>query len=421
MTQTKFSTLPKENWDSETDIEPDNISPANDWNQITSEVIDVIEKSGEEADTSLQVAQAIMKNALCADFFTDTSTVANTIVLTDNGTFSKPTEYTDGMKVSFLANYSNTGSTTINVNSLGVKNIYLDANSSPLTGNEVIIDKLTELRYNATIDAFILNVRELSRATTSSYGLSIFNKNFIYGLVPTSNLTTPDEDLDISTGKALCKDGSTIISLDTAETALSMPTLLGSALANSTTYHLFRYKKNDDTDQWHLSTSLTPTIADIKSANAYRGIFSFKTASDGDIIPFFSQESNSGDLEVYYNNTGIFDYSALALPPSYTNIALSIPAGKCKPKLFIFLFSGAEAGGNLRANLYLKNDNTVGYPAISVFRNQAGTFGGSSSVENFYSKSNGTIDILGNNSVGVSTVIELNITTVGYELIRTNG
>ena len=84
-----------------------------------------------------------------------------------------------------------------------------------------------------------------------------------------------------------------------------MPTLLGSALANSTTYHLFRYKNNVDVDSWHLSTSLTPTIADIKSANAYRRIFSFKTASDGDIVQFKGDELNGGALRTAYNNTDI--------------------------------------------------------------------------------------------------------------------
>ena len=156
MTQTKFTTLPKENWDSEATIEEKNQCPAADWNQVANEIIDVVEKSGEDADTNLQMAQAIVRNALCGDFFTDASTAADTIILDVNGSFSKPTEYIDGMKVSFIPLYSNTGPATVNVNGLGATSIYLDANSTALSGSEIAVDKLTELRYNATIDGFIL-------------------------------------------------------------------------------------------------------------------------------------------------------------------------------------------------------------------------------------------------------------------------
>jgi len=155
---------------------------------------------------------------------------------------------------------------------------------------------------------------------------AFLDHNFINGFIPKSNATTPDEDIDITSGKALCKDLTTFVELSADATGLSMPTLLGSALANSTSYHLFRYKKKDDTDQWHLSTSLTPTIADIKSANAYRRVFSFKTNSTGDIIKFYSIDLGR-DLEIkYLENNGIKDLDTTTLPTaSRSALTLSCP------------------------------------------------------------------------------------------------
>lgn len=350
MTQTKFTTLPKENWDNEATIEEKNQCPAADWNQVANEIIDVVEKSGEDADTNLQMAQAIVRNALCGDFFTDASTVANIVVLNVNGTYSKPTEYIDGMKVSFIPLYSNTGPATINVNNLGPKSIYLDANSTALSGSEIAVDKLTELRYNATIDGFILDMRELSRATSTSYGTSIFDINFIYGLVPSSSSGVPDEDIDITSGKALCKDGSTIISFDSL-TDQNMPTLLGSALANSTTYHLFGFMKDDNTSQLWLDTSLTPTITDIKSANAYRRIFSFKTESDGDIIKFYGTSRGRSIKIDYYNYILEYSDSPSLNPAIPTNITLSIPSGTVNE----VLIQGKGYSSEGEENIFIKN------------------------------------------------------------------
>lgn len=60
-----------------------------------------------------------------------------------------PSGYTDGLQVVFKASGTNTGTCTINLNSLGVKTIRRQDGSVPLAG-DIAINKLVELRYNAT-------------------------------------------------------------------------------------------------------------------------------------------------------------------------------------------------------------------------------------------------------------------------------
>lgn len=60
--------------------------------------------------------------------------------------------YTAGQTISFIAGYSNTGATTINVSSLGAKNIYKQTSSGPsaLTGGEIVTNNIVFLEYDGT-------------------------------------------------------------------------------------------------------------------------------------------------------------------------------------------------------------------------------------------------------------------------------
>lgn len=58
------------------------------------------------------------------------------------------TAYTAGMKVCFKAANSNTGSSTINVNAIGAKNIF--SGGAALGGGEILANDMVELRYDGT-------------------------------------------------------------------------------------------------------------------------------------------------------------------------------------------------------------------------------------------------------------------------------
>lgn len=195
----KFLYLPKS-----LPVDDDNVTNYNKQqfendNMLMNETDNLVTSSGQTVSTSddEQLSKGVLNYSLCSDFFTDASTVADVIVLTDNGTFAKPIEYTDGMKVSFLANYSNTGSATINVNGLGAKSIYLDANSSPLTGTEIKEKEIVNLRYNSVLGGFIIIL---------GGGGSGSSRNI--GEIVTSDLPLSDAGLKLLNGELILAGGS---------------------------------------------------------------------------------------------------------------------------------------------------------------------------------------------------------------------
>lgn len=196
----KFLYLPKS-----LPVDDDNVTNYNKQqfendNMLMNETDNLVTSSGQTVSPSddEQLSKGVLNYSLCSDFFTDASTVADVIVLTDNGTFAKPIEYTDGMKVSFLANYSNTGSATINVNGLGAKSIYLDANSSPLTGTEIKEKEIVNLRYNSVLGGFII--------VLGGGGGGGSSRNI--GEIVTSDLPLADAGLKLLNGELILAGGS---------------------------------------------------------------------------------------------------------------------------------------------------------------------------------------------------------------------
>ena len=63
--------------------------------------------------------------------------------------------YFDGMAVSFKANHSNSGACTLNVGSLGAKQL-VDGNGSALVAGDIVANSIYAARYNSTSDKFHL-------------------------------------------------------------------------------------------------------------------------------------------------------------------------------------------------------------------------------------------------------------------------
>jgi hypothetical protein len=61
--------------------------------------------------------------------------------------------YTDGMRVVFKPGATNTGASTVNVDSIGVKSI-TRTDGTALVAGDIVADYFTELRYNSTSDNF---------------------------------------------------------------------------------------------------------------------------------------------------------------------------------------------------------------------------------------------------------------------------
>jgi len=229
---------------------------------------------------------------------------------------------------------------------------------------------------------FVSNIKQ---ATTTKLGTTLLDKYWIYGFVPTSG-TDPDEDVDVSVGKALCEDGSTIVEL-TSTAGLSYPTLNGGALSNSTTYHLFRYLKDNATYGWHLDTSLTPTISDIESALAYRKIISLKTDASGDLREFIGINENNR-INIRFKtalsavnvlvNTSTFTYGAIEVPDLgsynvYANITTNLTATAATRQVLaedglsgqsVLVAGATDSQSTNTYDFYIKTDETLGFKSV---------------------------------------------------------
>ena len=163
MSENIFNNMPRENVESGTEATAQNKLPAQDWNRVVFEVNNTIKDAGitpqvfeDNEDLSVQQSQAIMHNALCADFFSDYTTDPNNLILDNNGTFQRPTKYINGMKISFVANYSNTYETcSVNVCNLCIYSIF-NSIKKDFGYNCIKGGKVNTIVYREDIDAFIL-------------------------------------------------------------------------------------------------------------------------------------------------------------------------------------------------------------------------------------------------------------------------
>lgn len=130
---------------------------ADEFNDIPEEEENLITSTGQAltAGDLRQIAKAVATYTAVGDFFGDSGS-GNNYILFPLSSFAAPTQYWDGMRVRFRISHENTGSSTINVNGLGVKNIVKEDGVSPLAAGDLPIGEHGELIFHADKDAFEL-------------------------------------------------------------------------------------------------------------------------------------------------------------------------------------------------------------------------------------------------------------------------
>lgn len=104
----------------------------------------------------------------------DCSGPANAYVLSVRTSQYGPQSYFDGMSVEFKPNVTNTGASTVNVNSLGVINI-----SNTSSGGELTSGDAVRLRYNSTTGQFqIISKVNAGNVTTSQFNGGTIDQTF---------------------------------------------------------------------------------------------------------------------------------------------------------------------------------------------------------------------------------------------------
>ncbi len=123
---------------------------AAEFNQIPDELENAITNTGislSAGDVS-QLSKAIANYVASGDFYTD-SGVADAYVLIVQGSKQGPTAHTAGTRVRFIVGNTNTGASTINVNSIGIKNIKTFDGEDPVAG-DIPSGVILTLEYDGT-------------------------------------------------------------------------------------------------------------------------------------------------------------------------------------------------------------------------------------------------------------------------------
>ena len=144
-----------------------------EWNQL-ADVDNLVINSGQTPSSSNldQLAIASSRYSSGGQFFTDSGT-ANAYILTPVSPFKSPVSsgagegYFTGMIIRFRAGNANSGASTINVNSAGVKNLKKADGTDVATG-DILTTRDVSFRYDGTN---FIKVENVNPATTTIAGI----------------------------------------------------------------------------------------------------------------------------------------------------------------------------------------------------------------------------------------------------------
>ena len=140
---------------------------AAEFNSINNELKNTIESSGQTmaGGDLFQIAKASAVYGGAGNFYDETGSV-NNYVLSPTTTLKGVDSYKNGLEVRWITSTENTGPTTINVNSLGVKDL-VSSTGFPLTAGSLPLGKYVIARYDLANDRFVVEkFIELTSANT---------------------------------------------------------------------------------------------------------------------------------------------------------------------------------------------------------------------------------------------------------------
>lgn len=128
-----------------------NTLTADEWNQMPSELQNIIEAIGQTLSGANlnQLGIALASYISNGNFYTDSGAV-NAYVLTKIGSKQAAFAYVDGMRIIFEPGNTNTGASTVNVDALGVKTI------TGMVGGELRANERIVLEYNSGTGQFVI-------------------------------------------------------------------------------------------------------------------------------------------------------------------------------------------------------------------------------------------------------------------------
>jgi len=180
---------------------------ASEWNQL-ADVDNFVISSGQTPSTSNleQLGIGSARYSSGGQFFTDSGT-ANAYVLSPVSPFKSPVSsgagegYFTGMIIRFRAGNANSGASTVNVNSAGVKNLK-KANGTDVATGDILTTRDVAFRYDGTN---FIKVENVNPATSTTAGiLPIITGPIVFGI----NAIDPNNDVDFFANSFYFQDNS---------------------------------------------------------------------------------------------------------------------------------------------------------------------------------------------------------------------
>lgn len=266
------------------------VLPADQWNQVPTEIENAILSTGITLSSGdlFQLGKTIANYAANGDFYTD-SGAADAYVLGAIGSKQAPTTYSNGTRVRFLVGNTNTGASTVNVATLGVKDIKRQGGAA-LSASDMVAGEIVKLEYDGT--DFILNkdILEIGAIRDISRNLVIEN-----------NSGNPNFQIDIAADEIMLQNSVGIAKRISSVSETIDITVVGAngrdagSEASSTWYFVFAIAKADGTQAGLLSASSTaPTMPSGYTFKALEG--AVRNDSGSNFIPF-----RQVDNEVFYD------------------------------------------------------------------------------------------------------------------------
>lgn len=257
---------------------------------IPYELENTVVTSGQtlNAANNFQVSQAMATYAAVAQTYIDSGS-ANAYALSLPSPFKAPVAYHSGMIIRFVPGNTNTGASTVNVASIGVKSI-VTPQLVTLTGGELIKGVIYTLIYNGASFSLYYPPQNQQRS-------------FVNGLTTSNNSTNPNTDIDFAIGSCTDSTNSVIIYSPTVFTKkLNATWVAGTgnggrasavALTPDTWYHMFVISKDFNETDFGFDTAVDASnlLTDAADYTQFRRIGSIKTNGSSNIRQFYQKKN----------------------------------------------------------------------------------------------------------------------------------
>lgn len=310
---------------------------AAEWNQLPQEVQNVITDTGlvlTNADLD-QLGKSLMNYIGAGNFYAE-SGAADAYVLAPIGTKQGPDRFIDGMECRFRPGNTNTGASTVNVNSLGAKTITREDGTTALPAGDLVNTQDAHIRYDLANDVFILLGYTRSTAATV-----VAPRGYIDGFrIDRDSGGDTDHDLRIAEGIARSDDDTQTLTLTGGNPALvkqidvpwaessgatpagGFPS--GLSLTPDTWYHVLAIRRTSDGQidaGFDTDAAGSNLLADATAYGTPRRIGSVLTDGSSNLTPF--RQRDGGDTFLWQDPPLDVDVSNLST--TATNFTLSVP------------------------------------------------------------------------------------------------